>query len=78
MKLTKGVKTIIEPATNKLDELGIPWQMESGGKHLKLLYSVNGIRFTQTISLSSSDARTAMNIKGDIMRNVRKVLGEIR
>lgn len=78
MKLTKNVKTIIEPATNKMDELGIPWQVESGGKHLKLLYSVEGKKFTQTISLSSSDARTALNIKGDIMRNVRNVLGGMR
>lgn len=72
MKIEKQIKTIIEPTTNKLDEMGIEWHIERGTKHFKLLYSYNGKRFTQVLSASSSDGRTALNIKGDVMRTIRK------
>lgn len=72
MKIEKQIITIITPTTNKLDSMGIPWHIERGSKHFKLLYSYNGKKFTQVLSASSSDNRTAMNIKGDVMRTIRK------
>lgn len=72
MKIEKQIITIITPTTNKLDDMGIPWHIERGTKHFKLLYSYNGKKFTQILSASSSDNRTAMNIKGDVMRTIRK------
>ncbi len=49
MKLEKQLKSIIEPTTNKLDEMGIPWEIDRGAKHFKLLYSYNGKKFTQVL-----------------------------
>lgn len=72
LKLEKQIKTIITPTINKLDEMGIPWQIDRTTRHFKLLYSVTGKKFTQVVSASSSDNRTALNIKGDVMRTIKK------
>ncbi len=78
MKLEKQLKSIIEPTTNKLDEMGIPWEIDRGAKHFKLLYSYNGKKFTQVLSASSSDGRTALNVKGDVMRTIRKEMENMK
>lgn len=72
MKIDKRIKSVIEPTIKKLDEMGINWEIERTSRHFKLLYSYNGEKFTQIVSASSSDNRTAMNIKGDVMRTIKK------
>jgi hypothetical protein len=78
LKIEKQIKTIIEPTINKLDEMRIPWQIERGSKHFKLLYTVNGKKCTQVLSASSSDIRTVMNINGDVMRTIRKEMESMK
>jgi hypothetical protein len=78
MKIEKQIKTIIEPTINKLDEMGISWQIERTARHFKLMYSVNGKKLTQIVSASSSDHRTSMNIKGDVMRAVKKEMDNMK
>lgn len=72
MKIDRQIKTIITPTTNKLDEMGIAWQIDRTTRHFKLLYEYNGKKFSQVVSASSSDVRTALNIKGDVMRTIKK------
>lgn len=78
MKLDKQIKSVIEPTTKKLDEMGIPWHIERASKHVKLLYYVNKKGFTQVVSASSSDGRTALNIRGDVMRAIRKEMENMK
>jgi hypothetical protein len=72
MKLDRQIKSVVELTTNKLDEMGITWYIERTRRHFKLLYYVNQKGFTQIISATSSDGRTALNIRGDVMRTIRK------
>lgn len=78
LKLDKQIKSVIEPTIKKLDEMGMPWHIQHGTKHAKLLYSYNGKGFTQIISASSSDGRTALNIRGDVMRAIRKEMENMK
>jgi hypothetical protein len=76
MKIPHRLREIISLATNALDELEIEWTIDMKHKHPRLLYTVNGKGFIQVVSASSSDVRTAMNIRGDVMRTIRKEQGE--
>jgi hypothetical protein len=56
--------------------LKIEWTLDTQHKHPRLLYRVNGKGFIQVVAGSSSDARSAMNMRGDVLRNIRKEQGD--
>jgi hypothetical protein len=75
MKIPHRLREIVSLAINALDELEIEWTIDTKHKHPRLLYTVNGRGFIQVVSGSSSDVRTAMNIRGDVLRNIRREQG---
>ena len=77
-KVPHRLREIISLATNLLDELEIEWTIDTKHKHPRILYTVHGKGCIQVVSASSSDVRTAMNIRGDVMRTIRKEQGEKR
>lgn len=74
MKVTKQVRDYIGLAVKELDEAGIPWEVEAGGKHFRLVYFVGGREFGMTVSNSPSDKRSALNFRTQVRRTIR--LGE--
>jgi hypothetical protein len=61
----------ISLAVKELDEAGIPWEVETGGKHSRLTYLVDGKEFGLTVSNSPSDKRSALNLRADVRRTIR-------
>lgn len=76
MKVPHRLREQVSLTTNLLDELEIEWTIDIQRKHPRLLYSVNGRGFIQVIAGSSSDVRSAMNMRGDVLRAIRKEQGE--
>ena len=76
MRVPHRLRGQVSLTTNLLDELKIEWTLDMQHKHPRLLYSVNGKGFIQVIAGSSSDARSAMNMRGDVLRNIRKEQGD--
>lgn len=76
MKVPRRLREQVSLTTNLLDELEIEWTIDIQHKHPQLLYSVNGKGFIQVIAGSSSDVRSAMNMRGDVLRTIRKEQGE--
>jgi hypothetical protein len=76
MRVPHRLRGQVSLTTNLLDELKIEWTLDTQHKHPRLLYSVNGKGFIQVIAGSSSDARSAMNMRGDVLRNIRKEQGD--
>lgn len=71
MKITKKVRNHISLAVKELDEAGIAWEVEAGGKHFRLVYSVNGREFGAIISNSPSDRRSNLNFRSDVRKTIR-------
>lgn len=74
MRLTKQVRSYISLAVKELDEAGIAWEVEAGGKHFRLVYSVDGREFGAVISNSPSDRRSALNFRSQVRKTIK--LGE--
>jgi hypothetical protein len=72
MKLTKQVRGYIGLAVKELDEAGIPWEVEAGGKHFRLVYFVDGREFGMIVSNSPSDSRSALNFRSQVRKTIRK------
>jgi hypothetical protein len=71
MKLTKQVREHIALAIQDLDDAGIPWQIEFGRKHHKLLYVVDGKVLSMGVSGSPSDRRAALNFRKQVRNSIR-------
>jgi hypothetical protein len=71
MKLTKQVRGYIGLAVKELDEAGIPWEVEAGGKHFRLVYFVDGREFGMIVSNSPSDNRSALNFRSQVRKTIR-------
>ena len=76
MRVPHRLRGQVSLTTNLLDELEIEWTLDIRHKHPRLLYSVNGKGFIQVIAGSSSDIRAAMNMRGDVLRTIRKEQGD--
>ena len=76
MKVPHQLREKVSLTTNLLDELEIDWALDIQQKHPRLLYEVNGKGFFQVISDSPFDIRAAMNMRGEVLRTIRKELGE--
>jgi hypothetical protein len=76
MRVPHRLREYISLTTNLLDELEIEWSLDVKHKHPRLLYSVNGKSFMQIVSSTSSDKRAALNMRGDVLRTIRKEKGE--
>ena len=76
MKIPHRLREYISLTTNLLDESGIEWSLDVAHKHPRLLYSVNGKPRMQIVSGSSSDRRAALNMRGDVLRTIRKERGD--
>jgi hypothetical protein len=76
MKVPHRLREQVSLTTNLLDELEIEWTIDMQHRHPRLLYRVNGKGFIQVIAGSTSDVRSAMNMRGDVLRNIRKEQGE--
>ena len=76
MKVPHRLREQVSLTTNLLDELEIEWTIDTQHRHPRLLYKVNGKGFIQVIAGSSSDVRSAMNMRGDVLRTIRKEQGE--
>ena len=76
MRVPHRLREYISLTTNLLDDMKIEWSLDVAHKHPRLLYSVNGKPFMQVVSASSSDKRAALNMRGDVLRTIRKEQGE--
>jgi hypothetical protein len=72
MRVPHRLREFISLTTNLLDELGIEWTLDTKHKHPRLLYRVNGKGFIQVVAGSSSDVRAAMNMRGDVLRAIKR------
>jgi len=72
MKIPKQVREYIALAVQDLDEAGIPWQVELGKRHHKLLYEIEGKVWTMTVSNSPSDKRSALNFRSQVRNSIRR------
>lgn len=76
MRVPHRLREYISLTTNLLDDMKIEWSLDVAHKHPRLLYSVNGKPFMQVVSASSSDKRAALNMRGDVLRTIRKEQGD--
>jgi hypothetical protein len=72
MKIPKQVREYIALAVQDLDDAGIPWQVEFGKRHHKLLYEVEGKVWMMTVSNSPSDRRSALNFRSQVRNSIRR------
>ena len=70
--LPRKIREYLEPTINELDSAGIPWEVETGSKHKRLLYNVGGRIFSATICGTPSDKRAALNLRSDVRKNINK------
>ncbi len=78
MKITKQVREYISLSVQALEAHGIEWQIEISSRHSKLLYWISDQRFFATLSNSTSDNRARLNLKSDVMKNVRQHHGGMK
>jgi len=76
MRVPHRLREYISLTTNLLDDMKIEWSLDMVHKHPRLLYSINGKPFMQIVSGSSSDKRAALNMRGDVLRTIRKEQGD--
>jgi hypothetical protein len=76
MRVPHRLREYISLTTNLLDDMKIEWSLDMAHKHPRLLYSINGKPFMQIVSGSSSDKRAALNMRGDVLRTIRKEQGD--
>ena len=76
MRVPHRLREYISLTTNLLDDMKIEWSLDVAHKHPRLLYSVNGKPLMQVVSASSSDRRAALNMRGDVLRAIRKEQGD--
>ena len=76
MRVPHRLREYISLTTNLLDDMKIEWSLDMAHKHPRLLYSVNGRPLMQVVSSSSSDKRAALNMRGDVLRAIRKEQGD--
>ena len=66
----------LDAATAVLDEAGISYSVDMGGKHLRLDFEVNGRRCRATVPCSTSDRRSWLNAAADVRRQIRSAQDE--
>jgi len=76
MRVPHRLREYISLTTNLLDDMKIEWSLDMAHKHPRLLYSVNGKPLMQVVSSSSSDKRAALNMRGDVLRAIKKEQGD--
>jgi hypothetical protein len=76
MKVPRRLREHVSLTINLLDGLGIEWTIDMKHKHPRLLYSVDGKGFMQIVSGSSSDTRSAMNMRSDVIKTIRRERGK--
>jgi hypothetical protein len=76
MRIPHRLREYISLTTNLLDDMKVEWSLDMAHKHPRLLYSINGKPFMQIVSGSSSDKRAALNMRGDVLRTIRKEQGD--
>jgi hypothetical protein len=75
MRITKQVREHISLATERLDEMGIPWTVEICSRHSKLIYWVDGKQMVAPVSNSSSDRRARLNFRSNVCKIVQQNRG---
>jgi hypothetical protein len=76
MKGPHQLREQVSLITNLLDELEIERTLDIQRKHPRLLYEVAGKGFIQIIPDSSFDMRAVLNMRGNVLRTIRKTLGK--
>jgi hypothetical protein len=76
MRVPHRLRGQVSLTTDLLDKLKIEWTIDMQRKHPRLLYTMNGKGFIHVIAGSSSDIRSAMNMRGDVLRTIRKEQGD--
>lgn len=71
--LQRKVRENLTPALRLFEKFNIKWEVRHTGKHIKLVYYVNGKAQFHFFSRSASDYRAALNDYSDIRRNLRKL-----
>jgi hypothetical protein len=72
MRISKQVREYIALAVQDLDDAGIPWEIEFGKRHHKLLYEIEGKVWTMTVSASPSDKRSALNFRSQVRNSIKR------
>lgn len=54
-----------------LDAEHIPWRVVPGGKHHKIVFTVNGKKLWHTVSCTPSDRRAPLNAAAMVRRQIR-------
>ncbi|CAB4169652.1 hypothetical protein UFOVP1302_54 [uncultured Caudovirales phage] len=52
--------------------MGIPWEIEFGKRHHKMLYKVDGKVWTMAVSNSPSDKRSSLNFRSQVLNSIRR------
>lgn len=72
MRMTKQVREHISLATQRLDDMGIPWTVEICSRHSKLIYWINGREFFSPVPNSSSDKRGRLNLRSNVCKIIQQ------
>jgi hypothetical protein len=72
VKLSRKVRDFIALAVQDLDDAGIPWQIEFGKRHHKMLYEIDGKVWTLIVASSPSDKRAALNFRSQVRNSIRR------
>ena len=59
-------------AVRELRDAGLSWREEFGGKHARIIVTVNGREEVETLSLSPSDWRTTKEVRARFRRRIRQ------
>jgi hypothetical protein len=72
VRISKQVRDYISLAIQELDAMGIPWEIEFGKRHHKMLYKVDGKVWTMAVSNSPSDKRSSLNFRSQVLNSIRR------
>jgi hypothetical protein len=56
----------------ELDAHGVPYEIRTGGKHMRVLWEVRTHKRTTIVSVSGSDWRSAKNARAFVRRQLRE------
>ncbi len=62
----------MEAVTRELRQAGVTYQIEHGGKHLKIRYTLNGRSGMYVVAVSTSDWRAHKRARAGIRRLLRQ------